>query len=127
MKNYWKKGHLNVRSRQCLACRNMISQVNEKRCRVPVNVKGLSFSVCPEDTCFGVLASRGTDGRCSLSRGREESQSMRKRMKYAGGSSTTEPGEGQEAARAKKKRRADFKRKASSVSSSNGRMTKKTL
>lgn len=51
---------------------------------------------------------------------RVESQSMWKRMKYAGGSSTTEPGEGQEAA--KTKIRADFKRTASSMRSSNGRM-----
>lgn len=44
----------------------------QKRTRTLVSIKGLSFSVCAEVTCFGVLDCRSTDGRCSLSREREK-------------------------------------------------------
>lgn len=37
-----------------------------------VSIKRLSFSVCAPVTCSRVLDGRGTDGECSLSRGREE-------------------------------------------------------
>ncbi len=71
VKNYWKKD-IRMSEVDSTWPAGIWYQVNEKRCRVLVSVKGLSFSVCAEVTCFDVLDSRGTDGRCSLSRGREE-------------------------------------------------------